>query len=230
MQKFEKTVKEMVCDETQPIPLPQELIEKALGLQGESGCMVANYEDLQKEFEAQKLRYKVSEALSMLVSFEDDGRSFDIIEQSVKYLRSIVDERQNFLFGIKKVKQLSQYPVKILFSGILPINQLHLHIGSGVDAFINSDPEYFPNRFATLRQELSEEIGIPILPVVPVVDATIGTYDVVLGDPFSNDEVIAAFTIEQPPTKESLEPYLYRLFAIYKFLVEEKCYNRVIAK
>ena len=227
MDNFKNYIDTMVCDESQPIPLAREVIEKALELEGEFGCILANYEDCAKEIEEQKLRYKVSEALSVVISFEDDGRLFEQIEQCVKYISGLIDPKQNFLFGVKQVEKLSEYPITVLFSGILPINQLHLHIGKEVEAFINSDEEYFPRRFAVLRQELSQEIGIPILPVVPVVDEKIGQFDVVLKDPVIKEK-IAEFTMESPLTKERLDPYLYRLFTIYKVLAEEKCYNRVI--
>lgn len=227
MQRLQLCAKEMVCDADQPVPLGLDVVEQALELEGECGCILANYEELQREFEEQKLRSKVSEALSVLLCFEDDGNMFGSIEESVKYFREIVDENQNFMFGVKRVQKVSPYPVKILFSGILPINQIHMHIGTKVKSFIESDAVYFSNRFAALRQEISKSVGIPILPVVPVVDEQIGEYDVVLKDPLTQD-TIASFTLQYPLTKESLEPYLKKLSNIYKVLAEQKCYNRIL--
>ena len=223
---FEKQIESMVCTQRDPIPLSRDILTTACELEGECACILANYADAAQELEEQKLRYKVSEALSVIVSFEDDGSSFEKVASCVEYLSTLCDERQNFLFGVKKVEKLSQYPLKILFSGILPINQLHLHLGKGIQEFIDSDEIYFKKRFAKLREEISQEISIPILPVVPVVDASLNPYEVVFKDPLG-DEEIAKFIFDTPLTKESLEPYLTKIFAIYKLLAEQMCYNRV---
>ena len=226
LETFHKQIEAMVCTQDAPIPLNKNLLVAACRLDGECACILANYEDATQELEEQKLRYKVSEALSVIVSFEDDGSSFNKVASCVEYLSTLCDEKQNFLFGVKNVDKLSAYPIKILFSGILPINQLHLHLGKGIKQFIDSDEMYFKKRFAKLREDISQEISIPILPVVPVINESLGAYEIVFQDPLTG-EAVAKLTLDTPLTKESLEPYLAKIFTIYTLLAKQMCYNRV---
>ncbi len=219
-QEMLECITSMICDQTQPIPLSEESLQNALALEGEFFVLKLQYSDLTQEIERQKLKYKISQALSIIVSYEDDGSHFEEIHKFVEYMHTMSDAKQNMIFGIKNVEKLSQYPVKILFSGILPINQLKMSVGKEIDALIHSDESYFTPRFQQLRDELSKEIGIPILPLFPILDETLKPYEVRLVD-LLDGRVISEFETTPDFNKESIEVYLLKLFYIYKVLAQK---------
>ena len=122
---------------------------------------------------------------------------------------------------MKNVDELSEFPITILFSGILPINQLEMRVGKEIDKLIHSDNEYFIPRFAKHRDAISQEVGIPILPVLPILDEGLDSLQVRLVD-LLDDRVIAEFQVSEKLSRDTVEIYLLKLFYIYKVLVEEK--------
>ena len=219
-QEMLECINSMICDRTQPIPLSEESFQKALTLEGEFFVLKLQYSDLTQELEKQKLKYKISQALSIVVSYEDDGSHFEEIHKFVEYMHTLSDAKQNMIFGIKRVEKLSQYPIKILFSGILPINQLKMSVGKEIDALIHSDDSYFVPRFQQFRDELSQEVGIPILPLFPILDETLKPYEVRLID-LTDGRLISDFETVPDFNKESIEIYLLKLFYIYKVLAQK---------
>ena len=220
-KEVESCVLKMVCSKENPIPLNQEQLLNALELEGEFLVLKLHYNDLEKELLSQKIKHKISQSLSVVVSYEDDGNSFESIKAFVDYIYKLSDEKQNSIFGVKKVDKLSEYPITILFSGILPINQLKMSVGIKIDELIHSDDEYFLPRFAKYRDDISKEIGIPILPVLPILDKNLGEFQVRLVD-LLDGRVIAEFSVEERLNKETVEIYLLKLFYTYKVLVEDK--------
>ena len=207
----------MICDDSSPIPLTQETILHALKIDGEFLGLKMRYDEYENELKDEILKYKISQSLSVVVSYEDDGHSFENIEKFISYMKEISDDNQNFIFGIKNVKELSKTPITILFSGILPINQLHMSIGKNIYSLIHSDNEYFIPRFAKLRDDISQEINIPILPIFPVLDSSLKENQARLIDKQSS-VIIADFYVGENLDKEALEIYLIKLFYIYKQL------------
>ncbi len=224
LEEVESCIVNMLCDDTQPIPLAEETITKALSIEGEFLGLKMHYDDFESELENQILKYKISQALSIVVSFEDDGSNFGDIKRFVEYMREISGEKQNFVFGVKDVTVLSGTPITILFSGILPINQLKMSIGENIHSLIHSDDTYFIPRFDKLRDDISQEINIPILPIFPSLDSTLGENQALLIDSLNN-KTIADFNIDEKPDKESLEVYLSKLFYIYKHLGANQSVN-----
>lgn len=217
----QKCISNMICKKSDPIPLEENFLIEALSIDGEFLVLKLNYEDFDDEVLNGKIRYKMSQSLSVIVSYEDDGNSFEKINHFVKYIYDLSDPKQNSIFGVQKVEELSEYPITILFSGILPINQLKITIGKKIDEFIHSDNEYFIPRFAKHRDEISKEIGIPILPVLPALDKDLEDYTLRLVD-MVDQKVISEFRVDENLTKESSDIYLLKLFYIYKVLVDEK--------
>jgi len=168
--EIQKCISSMVCETNQPIPLSSQNLLNAIEIKGEFLVLKLHYNDFEDELKNQNIKYKISQALSVIVSYEDDGNSYKYIEQFVKYIQNNSDEKQNSTFGVKNVDKLSEFPITILFSGILPINQLKMTVGKEIDKLIHSDDEYFIPRFQKHRDDISKEIGIPILPVLPMLD------------------------------------------------------------
>ena len=210
----------MVCLENDPIPLSNKNLLNALKIDGEFLVLKLHYNDFEDEIKSQKIKYKISQALSVVVSYEDDGSSYDEINKFVEYINSISDEKQNSTFGVKKVEKLSEYPITILFSGILPINQLQMSVGKDIDALIHSDDKYFLPRFQVHRDAISQEIGISILPVLPRLDESLEKNEVRLIDQ-TNNKVISKFRIEEKLDKDTVEIYLLKLFYVYKVLANK---------
>lgn len=225
-QEVQTCIKSMICSSLSPIPLSEENLLNALKIEGEFLVLKLHYNDLVEEFKSQKIKYKISQSLSIIVSYEDDGESYENIEKFIKYIHNISDDKQNSTFGVKKVDTLSQYPVKILFSGILPINQLKMTVGKAIDTLIHSDDTYFPARFQKHRDDISKEVGIPILPVLPLLDTKLGAYQVRLVDEYDG-RIISEFEADNNVSKDTIDIYLLKLFYIYKVLVEEKYIKKV---
>jgi len=220
-QEVEASVVSMVCPQNSPLPLSCETLLNALQLEGEFLVLKLHYSDFEDELKSEKIKYKISQSLSVIVRYEDDGASFKDIEKYVNYIYDISDDKQNLIFGVKDVTQLSEFPITILFSGILPINQLKMSVGSEIDKLIHSDDAYFLPRFARHRDDISKEVGIPILPVLPILDKNLEAFQVRLVD-LVDARVIAEFQVEEALSKDTIEIYLLKLFYIYKVLVEEK--------
>jgi len=220
-QEVQACINSMIC--SHPIPLNENNLLDALKIQGEFFVLKLHYNDFEEELKSEKIKYKISQALSVIVSYEDDGKSFEDIEQFIKYIHDISDDKQNSTFGVKKVTTLSEFPITILFSGILPINQLKMTVGSKIDTIIHSDDAYFIPRFQKHRDDISVEVGIPILPVFPILDTELQEYQVKLID-LHDGRLISAFEVDASLSKETIDIYLLKLFYIYKVLVEEKQY------
>ncbi len=97
-----------------------------------------------------------------------------------------------------------------------------MSVGKSIYELINSDDEYYVPRFQKHRDDISKEIGIPILPVLPALDKELGSLEVKLVDSYDG-RVISKFIVSQVLNKETVEIYLLKLFYIYKVLAEEKC-------
>jgi hypothetical protein len=220
-EEIENSIVNMLCIEDSPVLLSEETLLSALELEGEFLVLKLHYSDFKDEIESEKIKYKISQSLSVVVSYEDDGRSFENIKKFVNYIYNISDEKQNSIFGVKSVEKLSEFPITILFSGILPINQLQMKVGREIDRVIHSDDEYFLPRFQRYRDDISKELGIPILPVLPILDEDLGVFQVQLID-LVDGKLIAEFQVENSLSKDTIEIYLLKLFYIYKILVEEK--------
>ena len=220
-KETQEIILNMICSESSPIPLSAETLKNALSIEGEFLALTMSYDDFNHELENGFIKYKISQALSVIISYEDDGSCFDDIENFIKYIYNNSDDKQNSTFGIKKVNQLSNSPITIFFSGILPINQLKMTVGKEIDKLIHSDDAYFIPRFQKHRDDISKEIGIPILPVLPILDTRLGDFQVRLLDIIEN-KVISEFEINEVLSKDTVETYLLKLFYIYKVLIEEK--------
>ncbi|WP_300364583.1 hypothetical protein [Hydrogenimonas sp.] len=218
--EMQETISSMVCNENQPMPLSEKTLYEALALKGEFLVLKLTYDDVRQELKEQKIRRKITQSLSIVAVYEDAGHSLDDIENSIKYIHDLVDEKQNFVFGIKRVDSLSEFPVTILFSGILPINQLELYIGEEIDRLIHSDDDYFIPRFKQVRDEISEVIGIPILPLDPKTDSSLNPSRARLVDG-TNGHLISEFEVDPFTDKEGLEIYLLKFFYIYKKLGDD---------
>ncbi len=219
--EIQTCISNMVCGVNEPIALSEESLCSALKIDGEFLVLKLSYDDFEHELKSEKIKYKISQALSVIVSYEDDGNSYKNIDKFVKYIHDISDEKQNSTFGVKKVEELSEFPITILFSGILPINQLKMTVGKKIDELIHSDNEYFMPRFAKHRDAISKEVGIPILPVLPILDEKLGEFQVSLVD-LLDGRVISEFEVCEELSKDTVEIYLLKLFYIYKVLVQEK--------
>ncbi|MBL0708640.1 MAG: hypothetical protein JJW00_06305 [Sulfurimonas sp.] len=220
-KEIESSLISMLCSKEDPIELSEKNLLDALKIDGEFLVLNLHYDDFQDELKSQTIKYKISQALSVIVRYEDDEKSSQDIENFIKYIYDISDDKQNSTFGIKKVDKLSNFPVTILFSGILPINQLRMTLGKKVGELIFRDEKYFKPRFKNFRDELSKELGIPILPVFPVVDASLQDNKICLVD-LCDGRLISEFTSNNKFDKESIERYLLELLYIYKVLVEQK--------
>ena len=220
-EEIKRCILGMVCSKDSPIPLEENKLFNALNIDGEFLVLKLHYNNFQEEMKTQKIKYKISQALSIIVSYEDDGPSYEDITEFVKYIYDISDEKQNSTFGVKKVDKLSEFPITILFSGILPINQLKMTVGKKIDALINSDDEYFIPRFQQHRDNISNEIGVPILPVFPMLDKELDDFKVRLIDLFDG-RLICEFDVCEKISKDTVEIYLQKLFYVYKTLVQEQ--------
>jgi len=219
--EIQSCISNMLCSSSDPIPLSEDNLVDALEIEGEFLVLKLNYSDFEDEQKSQKIKYKISQALSVIVSYEDDDASYEDIEKFVKYISNISDDKQNSTFGIKNVDKLSEFPITMLFSGILPINQLKISVGKGIHELITSDDNYFIPRFAKHRDDISKEVGIPILPVLPMFDEKLKENQVHLVD-LTDEKIIAEFEVTQKLSKDTAEIYLLKLFYIYKVLVDEK--------
>lgn len=218
---MQELISGMVCDaSSSPLCLTQDDLLHALQIKGEFFVLKLHYNDFEDELQTEKIKYKISQSLSVVVSYEDDGTCFENIDKFAKYMYDISDEKQSLVFGVKKVEKLSSYPITILFSGILPINQLEMNIGQKIYDFIHSDDKYFIPKFKQLRDAISKEVNIPILPLFAKNNPSLDDYTVQLKDPVEG-KIIAEFEVTKDLNKENLQHYLLKLFYIYKTLLQK---------
>ena len=104
--ELENYVKSMVCSKTEPIPLSFDDLTQALELKGDTFLLKAHYDDFEDELKNEKIKYKISQALSVIVCYEDDGASFEEIKKFITYINSISDEVQIEDERIRKEKAL----------------------------------------------------------------------------------------------------------------------------
>ena len=214
-------ISSMVCSLNEPVPLNEKNLLDALNIKGEFLVLKLHYDDFEDELQNELIKYKISQSLSVIVSYEDDGSSYEKIANFVEYIHNVSDEKQNSIFGVKKVNKLSQYPITILFSGILPINQLKMTIGKKLHEFIYSDEEYFKKKFKDYRDEVSKKIGVPLLPIHPILDENLDDFRVKLVD-ILDDRLISEFDVCSEVTKDMVDIYLQKLVYIYTVLASEK--------
>ena len=218
--EVETSILNMVCPNDSYIPLSEEDLLKALQIEGEFFVLKMKYEDYKEELEEKRLLYKISQALSVVVSYESDGTNYVMIEEFVKYIDSNIDEKQNSIFGVKRVDNLSEYPITILFSGILPINQLKMTMGKGLYRVLYEEGNDFKQIFHEYRDLISKEIGIPLLPLLPSVDETLDEFTVRLEDVI-NKRIISEFEVREDVNNETIVVYLQKVLHIYKKLARK---------
>ena len=215
----------MVCSKNDPIPLDTQKILQALSIDGEVRVFGLKYDELDSEIKEQFLKEKILHSLSIIVKYEvKDSDMVDRIEKFTDYIYNFCDKKQNFIFGVKQVEEYSQYPVTVLFSGILPINQFYMHIGRSIKDLIDSDREYFSKRFEKLRDDVSDVINIPLLPLFPKVDTKLKDNEVKIFDS-SDNSLVCEFEVDASLDKNNIEIYLLKLYYLYISLVQKKATN-----
>jgi len=216
-EKNYKDVKEnieaMLSPESE-LPLDEDSLFDALKGDGEFFLLKARYEDFNLNEANTLLDLKLKEALCVTIFFEDDGAEYEKIEAFVQYIFEHTMPQQRFCFGIKRVKELSEYPVRILLSEIYPINQLQIRMGKWIDSFIQLDEAYFKEHFTYVRAKISKEIGITLLPLDIVVDEELCPRDVVLVDSITKEKIVA-FSVEEDEDKKALDIYLLKLYYVF---------------
>ncbi len=100
-KEIQKCISSMVCEINQPISLSAKNLLDAIELEGEFLVLKLHYNDFEDELKSQKIKYKISQALSVIVSYEEDGDSYNSIEKFIKYIQNNSDDKQNSTFGIK---------------------------------------------------------------------------------------------------------------------------------
>jgi hypothetical protein len=219
-KEIEKSITSMVCSKNDLIQLSEESLVKALSIDGEFLVLKLHYDDFEDELKNQVIKYKISQSLSVITCYEDDTNSYEKIAEFVDYIHKASDEKQNSIFGVKRVPELSKYPITILFSGIHPINQLKMTIGKKIHELINSDDEYFQPKFKAYRDKVSQEIGIPLLPILPQLDEDLAEYRVRLVD-VVDGRIISEFDVCDRVTKDTLDIYLQKLVYVYEVLAQD---------
>ena len=215
-EPMQNALKQMVCDETAPVPLGMDAVIEAIAKPGEFLLLQMDYADFRNEPESQKVVRLMHQAPAILATFEDDGEHRKSIEAMLRYIHDRLDFLQTFRFGIKKVDHLSPHPVTILFADMHPINQLEIHLGSEVARHIEREREILDPLFKEFRFRLSKAIGLPILPIDSVVDDALEPNRVILTDPVTQKK-LCSFLVSPLPDIEGIYPYLERLYeALYR--------------
>jgi len=227
--ELQECVSAMICSKEDSVPLGKSNLYDALKLDGAFSILKLSYADYENEIKHGLIKLKASQALSMIVSYEDDGESFEEVKMFVEYFSDISDHQQNSTFGVKKVDTLSAFPIKILFSGILPINQLKMTVGKKIDELIHSNDEYFVPRFKKFRDEVTEEIHTPLLPILPLLDTQINDYQIKLVD-LHDGKIICDFEVAENFTQTTIDITLLKLFYIYKVLAQENHARNIKSK
>jgi len=212
-QSVIENLEAMLCNNGE-FDVDESMLHDALQGRGEFFLLQVRYEDFSSKQEHPLLEKKLKEALCITITFEDDGSQYTNIEEFVKYLYAHTTQEQKFCFGIKKVETLSEYPIRILFSEIYPINQLEIHLGKWIFDFIESDKSYFEQHFAYIREELSRELKIPILALDTKYDAGLDDNEVLLLDSVTKEEIVN-FRVEKNEDKKALDLYLLKLYYVF---------------
>jgi len=208
-----QNIDSMICSESE-VSLDDEALYAALEKEGEFFILKAKYEDFDLFSKNEPLDTKLNEALSITICFEDDGNKYEKIEAFVKYIYSHTTQDQKFVFGVKRVDKLSDFPIKILLSEIYPINQLEIHLGRWIANFIDLNEEYFKEHFAYVREKISQEIGIKILPLNRIVGDHLRDNEAFLVDSVTQEKIVA-FSIDKCDDKKALDIYLLKIFYIF---------------
>jgi hypothetical protein len=208
-----RSMEAMLCQQS-ILALDEETLASAIDNEGEFLLLEGSYDDFTDESgcDAVLLR-KLNEALSIHICFEDDGSYYEKIESFVSCIYEHTEAQQRFVFGVKEVTQLSSSPVRILLSEIYPINQLDIALGEWVYDFIGADEAYFKEHFRAIREKLSREIGINILPLNTEVDRSLDDNEVILYDTISKEKIVS-FSVEKDADKKGLDIYLLKLYYI----------------
>ena len=221
VKEIKQSIEEMITNDSL-LPLPAITLQKALECDGEFQIVTMQYDDIENEIKTHSLKHLIKSSLHIVVSFEEDGYCFEKIQQFCEYLYKYSSLEQSLSIGVKKVSNLSKTPVRILFTGMLPINQLEMFIGEKLQQVISEEPEYFEPLFAVVREKITQKIGVPLLPLYPEVDKTLPPYGVKLIDPLDNGKTIIEFEIDECRTKEEIDKYLIKLYHIYVKLAKEQ--------
>ncbi|WP_353661313.1 hypothetical protein [Hydrogenimonas sp. SS33] len=216
---IQEAVIDMLCNESQPIPLGPETLREALQT-GEFLILRLHYDDFKREREEGKIAKKIPESLHIVATFEEDGHRLEEIEDMIQYFHGRIDDLQTYRFGIKRVETLSEFPVTILFGGILPINQLRVRLGRSVAELVETHRSHFEPLFKKVRFEITEKTGIPLLPVETVTDTSIPPRKVMLEDPLRK-RMICDFEVAPFIEKEGLEIYLLKIYYVFRLLSKE---------
>jgi len=204
------------------LSLSEKELYKALSLRGSYILLELDFQELLQEIESKRLQYLISEALCIVTSFEDDHNRFSQIKDFLEYINKTATQEQSLLFSVKTVKELSKKPIKVAFCGILPINQLRLYLGEDIYNYIHQHNDELQERFAKLREDISLEIGIKILPLFPILDRSLPPKKAKLVDRVTK-EVVAEFDIKAIKDIQEIDIYLLKLFYIYKTLAQKIC-------
>lgn len=116
----------MVCEEDDYLSLSKAKLIDALNLDGDFLVLKLSYENFEDELKNEIIKHKMSQSLSIIVKYEDDKKSYKIIRNFVNYIDENSYEKLDSTFGIKEVDKLSEYPITILFSGMIPITKLEV--------------------------------------------------------------------------------------------------------
>lgn len=215
-ENFKNILDEMDCEDNSHIVLKRQEIQKALQLKGERLFLKLTYKELAQEFSEQKIKSKLIEALSISVCFEDDGSVSEKVKEFVKYLYENSEEEQHLQFGIKKVNRLSPYPIKILFSAILPINQLEMAVEENLYNYIQEHRQELQSGFKSFRKSVSKEIKIPILPLKHYSDSELKPYSIRLIDSLTKESICeCSIEHENMNIEDIISSYLKKLFTVY---------------
>ena len=207
------TIDSMICAESE-LPLREETLYEALVGEGEFFLLKAKYEEFDLSTDNLLLDKKLNEALCITICFEDDGSRYEEIEAFVKYIYTHTEKEQKFLFGVKKVDKLSEFPLKILLSEIYPINQLEIHLGEWISSFLSKNKPYFKEHFAAIRANISQEIGITLIPLNIKTQEDLCKNEVILLDSVTKERIVA-FRVETCDDKKALDIYLLKLYYIF---------------
>jgi len=220
--KVKNILDEMSCEDNSYVQLKKDDLKKALLLKGDRLFLKLTYSDLKQEFNEKKIKNKLLEALSISIYFEDDGYMSKEIKQFVKYLHENTQKEQHLQFGIKKVDSLSKYPIKILFSAILPINQLEIIVEKKFYDYVELHRNELEHKFKQFRKTISKEIHIPILPLKHYPSDKLKPYTIKLIDSLTQ-KTICECNIESVDSdiENIIDTYILKLYKVYLTL----CYN-----
>jgi hypothetical protein len=189
-------------------------IQEALSGEGEFVIVESNYDEFETQGYKQWLKEKLSEAINIVVVFEDDGNQFGTIEKIAAFIYENTTSMQKVQIGVKKVKQLSATPLRVLFAEIYPINQLEMFLGDEVFDFIEQHKEYFLPYFQKLRFIISREIGVALLPLLPKKSQNLSPKEVCLTDKLTHKKIVE-FQVKKLETTQDLDSYLQQLLKIF---------------